>query len=718
MASASDVLGTSLPVLRPDVEFRPGPDEPDGSPTYVLHDPLRGTFDKLSWPQAEVVRRLRQPQTLVQLLRQLDTHTTLKVTPEDVGRLCADVVRRRLTMDSCVAGASSAAPNARQAQRPDATGGRGAGLATWLRRLAFLRIPLVHPAALLEGTVGTVRHLGRPSALVAYACIALTGLVLLAQRFDEYLTTFPYFFNWAGAVAFALTIAAVRIVHELSHAYVATALGCRVRTLGVTLIFLFPVPYADVTDSWRLASRRKRLLISLAGVLAELVLAGAALCVWAASPAGLLRSVCFLVSSTTLLSTLLLNLNPAMRYDGYYVLSDLLGIDNLQARSFGVTRWLLRRHLLGLNVPSPEPQWPARRLALVAAYALLAWAYRLFMYTAIALMLYHRVTKVLGAVLFCVAIGAFLVQPVVAEVGAWFRLRSLLKRRARALLPAAALAGLLLWLGLPLPRRCAVPAITVAQASQAIYAPGDGVLQELAIDLDSPVQRGQTLFVLASQELACEAALARLDVQRIELERALIRGDEQQRAWLPAKREELERAQARLSTVAAAMTRSRFVAAVDGRVAQWDASLRSGTAIGAKHVLGLIASDARPNVVCYAPDQRAADLNVGDRVWFCSDAGSPPQAGTVTFTDAARVRYLEHRALSSVGGGDIAVRPDGRDRLEVLDSFYRVEVALDDDRAPPRVGQTGRVWLRSRPRSYLADVARYSYRTLLRESGF
>jgi putative peptide zinc metalloprotease protein len=748
----------TLPTLRPDIEFYLGPDDPDGSPTYVIHDPLAGTFERATWAQAEILRRLRTPMTMERLLAQLSGQSTVKVSAEDVLRLCADAASRGLTMDSLVASEDSRARPvmggpALMMDSPVPTEhsmGKGTGTApntarsrscgtgfkpvTWFGRLAYLRLPLFRPDAFLERTLGLVRPLASPAARIAYACVTLVGLVLLAQRLDAYLATFPYFFNPAGAVAFALTVAGVKAIHEFSHAYVAKALGVRVPAMGLTLIFLFPVPYSDVTDAWRLPSRRKRALIALAGVLAELVIAGFALVVWALTGPGLVRSICFVVSSATLLSTLLVNLKPATRFDGYYILSDLLGIDNLQSRSMALARWVLRRWLLALPIPTPEPGLTRRRAGLMLAYAVYAWTYRLALYAGIALVLYHRFTKVIGAMLFGAAVYTFIIRPVLSEVTMIWRMRRLLSWNVRTVLTAAATGAALLWAAVPWPRWAAVPATTTPRERQVIYAPGSGVLRELKVGLGTPVCKGQTLFVLESEELEDQASLARLEIRRLNLEMGLIKSHERQRPLLPQKTEELARAEARLESVLAAIDGNRCVAAVDGVVVEWDDSVREGTHIGPEQVLGLIIDQHQPTVVCYVPHNLVQDVAAGDPVYFCRDDRPARLRGRVTFVDPVRTALLEHRGLASVAGGDIPVTPDSQGRLRVVETYYRVEVALDDHRAtgfiprgwsaPPegcgslRLGQTGRVWLRGAARSRLADLLRRCRQVLVRESGF
>ncbi len=725
-------------MLRPDIEFLPGPDEPDGSPTYVLHDPLRGTFERATWVQAEVLARLRTPQTLDGLLADLWRSTTVRVSPEDVLRLCHDAAGRGLTTEATVwrarrppsppdgrrsdqplyAGCGAVQPSADRP--PTAAGGspRDGALAAVFRRVAFVRVPLLRPDAWLGRTVGYVQPLGSRAALTLYGVLGLVALLLLAQRFDAYVATFSYFFSPGGVIAFGLTIAAVKTLHELAHAYVAKALGAHVRAMGIVLIFLFPVAYSDVTDSWRLRRRRERLWIALAGVLAELVLAAVGIIVWSLAPPGLLKSVCFVVSSVTLLSTLLLNLNPGMRYDGYYVLSELLGIDNLQSRSFAWTRWALRRHLLGMEVAAPEVGPTARRGRWLVVYALYAWTYRLFLYTAIALMLYHRVTRAIGAALFAVALYVFLVQPLLREVTGVWRSRPLIRRRWRALATVTGLAALGLWLGLPLPRRTAVPAVTVACESQIVYAPAAGEFRPTDVAVGQYVRRGQLLCTVAADELTHVADLARLEVERLRLEIDRIAAERAPRALLPQKHEELARALAKQESLQAALARGHCVAAADGLVVEWDDSLREGTPVGGRQELGRIVDPRAPKVVCYVSHDQAGDVCVGQPAWFWSDDGPGRHAGRVTFVDAVRTVHLEHRGLASVAGGPIAVVTAAQGRLEPVETLYTVEITLDDPPSDLRVGQTGRVWLRTAPRSRVAEWLRYAARVAVRESSF
>jgi putative peptide zinc metalloprotease protein len=103
-------------------------------------------------------------------------------------------------------------------------------------------------------------------------------------------------------------------------------------------LILWPVLYTDVTETWKLASRRQRLAVGLAGVTAELVFAIFATLAWSFLPDGPLRGAAFILATSTWISTLLLNLSPFMRFDGYFVPSDWLEMPNLHGRAFVIAR--------------------------------------------------------------------------------------------------------------------------------------------------------------------------------------------------------------------------------------------------------------------------------------------------------------------------------------------------------------------------------------------
>ena len=123
---------------------------------------------------------------------------------------------------------------------------------------------------------------------------------------------------WAWGLALVL----VKVAHEFGHGLAAKRLGCHVPTMGVALIVLCPVLYTDLNETWKLGRWRQRLAIGLAGTATELVLAAWSSLLWSLMAPGPWRDAAALIAAVSWLSSLLINLNPFMRFDGYFVLSD------------------------------------------------------------------------------------------------------------------------------------------------------------------------------------------------------------------------------------------------------------------------------------------------------------------------------------------------------------------------------------------------------------
>lgn len=167
----------------------------------------------------------------------------------------------------------------------------------------------------------------------------------------------------------------IKLVHETSHGLAVQRWGGAVREAGASLLVLMPVPYVNASAANAFRHRYQRALVSAAGVMSELALAALAMLAWQWLQPSLARDVALLVMVTGLMSTLLVNGNPLLRFDGYYLLCDALDLRNLASRS---ARWwaeFAARRLLGAASEAPLEPLPGERPWLVA-YAPLSLAYR------------------------------------------------------------------------------------------------------------------------------------------------------------------------------------------------------------------------------------------------------------------------------------------------------------------------------------------------------
>jgi putative peptide zinc metalloprotease protein len=699
-----------LPTLRPDLEFRPGPVEYDGEPTWTVYDPASGQYAKLGWAEAQVLRRLRPGTRLEDLEQELRTETPLRLSREEILAFCQDAKRHNLLAGS---------PPASETLLKQVENRRMHPLKWLLRNYLYFRIPLLHPEAILRKGYPWVAPLASSAAVAVYLASTFLGLFLLTGRWEQFVNTFPRFLSWEGALAYALTLTGVKVVHEFAHAFTAHAHGIRVRSMGIAFIVLWPVPYSDVTDAWRLAGRSRRFLIGAAGILAELALASIALLVWCLAPGEtLIRSVAFLLCTATLLSTLAVNLNPAMRFDGYYLLADAWNVDNLRPRATALARWTLRRWCLGMELPCPEPDLAQRPRWPLMAYAIYAWVYRFFLYLAIAAIVYTKFTKAIGIILFAAEIWWFIVMPAVKEVKALAGLRKYLTPNPRSILTGLVLAGVALWLALPLQRPLRIPAIAANPDRQVLYAPEEGELREVATGFLQPVEAGQPLYAIHAPELTAEEAILRHELAALAAELDAI-PEELQTAGLRAQKlEEIEKAKAQLARIREALARTRVTARLDGIVQRWNESLRDGSFVGEGDRLGEVVAPRSDRVVAFVAQLYVGDLRPGDAVRFAPAGTARYLHGTVQTVTAIPGRDVSaFSVLANPKVGELPTRRGQEGRLELTEPRYRVDVRLagDGGLAPER---TGTLYAQTRPRSRIADLVRYVRMVFIRESSF
>src|SRR5438128_12003473 len=175
-------------------------------------------------------------------------------------------------------------------------------------------------------------------------------------------------------LVFWMTAMVVIVVHELGHAFTCKYFGGQVHEMGAMLSYFQPAFYCNVNDAWTFRDRAARLWVTAAGSWIQLVVAGlAAIVWWAAVPDTLISQIALAAMVIGGVTTVLANANPLIPLDGYYALSDYLEIPNLRARAFGYLGWLVKRHVLRLEVPAPQADERERRVFLI--YGALAFVY-------------------------------------------------------------------------------------------------------------------------------------------------------------------------------------------------------------------------------------------------------------------------------------------------------------------------------------------------------
>ena len=405
-----------LPALRADLQLSPASPALDGSPQWTLADPLRGRYFKLGAPAMRLLRHW-QLGNAARVLQAANREPGIPLGEAEIEELLRFL--RGHDLITATDDEQSASYAAKAAQQ------RHGLWQSLLHQYLFFRIPLWRPDAFLNRTWPWLERHGPNLLRFGLPLLLCLGVFLAARDWERFIATFPHLFSLGGAMSFAIALTFAKLCHEFGHAYMAKRAGCRVQSMGLAFMVMLPMFYTDVSDAWRVNDRRSRLLIGAGGVLAELLLACIALLAWSLLPDGPARTAAFMLASATWITTLLINLNPFMRFDGYFLISDLWGVDNLQGRAFALCRWRLREALFGYGEPAPEPWSPSmQRKLLVWGYG--SWLWRAALFLGIALAVYHMFFKLLGIFLMLVELAWFIGLPIWREMQEWS------KRRAQA----------------------------------------------------------------------------------------------------------------------------------------------------------------------------------------------------------------------------------------------------------------------------------------------
>jgi putative peptide zinc metalloprotease protein len=638
----------SLPGLRQELRIERGPPQVTGAPSWTLFDPVRNMFFALGRIEFRILSRWANG-SFDGLDADLESEgLTGEAARGAVARVVEFSLQNHLTTRPATDTVGSFAAARARAKK------------AWWRWLVdnylFIRIPLVRPARFLERTLPRVRGLGAYPSLVFLFLLGITGMALVSRQWDAFVTSFLYFFSWQGLAAYAVGLVAVKIAHELGHAYVATRYGVRVSSMGVSFLVLFPVLYTDTTGAWRLTSRRQKLAIDCAGIATELAIASVATLLWVLLPEGPARSVAFILATTSWVMSLAINLNPFMRFDGYYVLADALGIANLQPRAFALGRWQLRELLFGLGEPPPEAV-PTHLRRVMVAYAWMTWAYRLALFIGIALLVYHLFFKLLGIILFAVEMAVFVIRPILAEIGIWHERRVEIMAQPRARRLSWLAAGLLLLTLLPLDRHVNAPAVLQPIGVAPLVAGEPARVERVLVANGEHVAKGALLVLLSSPELQREIGERRVRIAILSgrIDRAAADAEDLSNRTV-LERELLTETNALLGLQRRA-ARLRLVAPFAGVVADLGDDVHAGRWLDGSETLLRVLTPGRYDVRAYVAEADSWRIGNGADARFVPD-DAVQASFRARVVEVARVaaERLDQPMLASTNGGDIAVR--------------------------------------------------------------
>ncbi len=563
-----------------------------------------------------------------------------------------------------------------------------------LSSVYFLFIPLVNPDRFLQRTLPLFRALCNRWTAAIVAVALLGAIYLVISGLPRMQREFLFFFNTSNLLYLWLTIALTKLTHELAHAYTAKRLGLHVPQMGIVFLIFFPCLFCNTTDAWQLADRRQRMAISGAGVVAELVLGIGAIYVWYFSKPGVFNSIAFYLMGISLASTLLVNGNPLLKFDGYFLLTDWLGMPNLYQKSLAYLKYLFMNRLLGVSTV-PDPARYAKETAIFATYGVLSFLYRMFLYMGIAVGVYYRFDKTLGILLAALALGLFMVRPTVKGMLSLYRQRSQVRPGAGGVLT---LTGFVLvmaaLLALPIPGNSVYRCFLDSARKQKLTVPQHTWVDEVHIREGTKVKKGAVLFTLDTSILRLKLLEKRADRETIKTDLGLMLLSDQHRGEIPSKEIELYQVEDEIRRIKQQLAKAQggITAPFDGVVTKLNPEMKKGFQPGEGVVVGELESPVECAIHGLIPERDLDQVRVGQEVRILLHDGRGDVVRHIRDIKPFSEKDLNESPFSSRVGGELATEVKGQGQTDSpLEAQFDCSTSFDNSRAGIPLGMTGRM---------------------------
>jgi len=550
---------------------------------------------------------------------------------------------------------------------------------TWLQNLLSpmaIRIPLFDPDGWLERWMSWFRPLFGVTGAVIWCLVVGAALFNAAAHWQELTQDLSdRVLAPQNLLLLWLTFPVLKLFHEFGHACATKAWGGEVHEMGIMLLVLMPVAYVDASAASAFREAHRRVIVGAAGMIVEVFIASLALFLWLEVEPGITRAVLYNIMLIAGVSTVMFNGNPLLRYDGYYILSDVTQIPNLRARAQQYLVYLLETRLFGLKLAPSEASGSER--GWFVFYAIASFVYRTFVMLVIAIFI-ASAYMVVGVLLALWTLITAIAFPVAKGIGYLFLHPRLRRHRVRALAASGAIAVSLVVL------LCLVPFPLWTRAEGVIWVPddaqvragADGFIKEIAAAPGSSVRQGSPLIIAEDPALpprmrVLEAQLHLLEVRSqaellVDRARWQRTGDE-----IRATSAELQQARTQIKdlTILSPTSGTFILPAAQDLPNRF---VRKGQQIGyvvpdAVVTARVLVSQDQVNLVRTRTER--VEVKLAGRIYDTF-------AASITRESPAASTKLVNLAMSSIGGGQAALDPHESKTPKTLNSWFEFELEL------------------------------------------
>lgn len=547
----------------------------------------------------------------------------------------------------------------------------------------WIKVPLPFSDVILDVCAKTLRPIFAPQAVFLAVVLMIGAAGVLVTHWTEFVTESASVFHPANWIWLLLTWVALKVVHELAHAVACDRQGAEVKEAGLVFILFAPLAYVDVTSCWRMNSRWSRIAVAIAGMYVELVIASVAIIWWAFAADAQSRYLLQNLVLTASVSTLLFNANFLMRFDGYYIVSDLIEIPNLYGEGEAAIRRLASQAATGEQTGNGALSGWRKRFVLVYGLAALLWRIVICFSLAVA-----ASTMFAGAGIAMTVIGMaiWFGGPLTRlyQFAADLRLRDP-NRFIRGVVVSGATVAAFGWLMFycPLPTALSVPAVAQYLPETMMRSRASGFITKIHVSNGQMVKEGDVLVELENRELVSQLQQLEISFKQneVRLRQAIDRHQPAERQVLQEDQKSITEQLEQLRKQAEGL---RVVATRSGRVVARGLEARLDTYVEEGDPLLVVASESDKELVAVIDQDAVEEVRpyVGKPLRFRS-ANFDSLPGMLDRIEPRATDRLPSPSLAASEGGSLAVQPvtnkDDPEDVRLLEPHFRGRVVIEPE---------------------------------------
>jgi len=685
--------------LRPTVKARR--QKFRGEDWYVLQDSFNNQFFRLRPAAYDFIARLRSDRSIEEIwLEALERDPENAPGQEEAIRLLTQLHFANLLFYDTPSDSEQFFDRYKQRKQRE--------LQSKLMAVMFIRLPLFDPDIVLKKLQPYTRIIFTWLGAIVWLLVVGVALKLVIDNSDKVLNQAEGVLAPDNLLLLYLGMVFIKSLHEIGHSVTCRHFGGEVHTLGVMLLVFTPLPYMDATSSWAFRSKWQRALVGAAGMIIELFIAGLAVFVWAATGDGIVHSLAYNMMFVASVSTIIFNANPLLKFDGYYILSDIADLPNLYTRSRQHWAYISEKYLFGVKNQN-EVADSKREAVWLTGYGALSGIYRIIVFAGIILFVADKYL-LLGLLMVAILMVVWVLVPPYKLTKYLATSPKIERTRGRAVgVTAGIIVGVLLLTAIiPLPNRFRAPGIVESTVYWNVTNDSAGEMEELLVDSGTYVIEGQPLVKLTNWEM--DSDLVTLKAQLSQLEATLQWANSQRSSDLQPLRQRKEVIERQVADLLERQEALLVRARQDGLWVATNLKEQERSWLARGTQLGLVYNPATFKFTAVVPQDEAAGLF--DETISRSEVRLVGRAGINFEVNNLKIipyqsDQLPSAALSWLAGGDVITDSSDSSGLKATEPFFLIMADFPAELSESLFhGQSGRMRLTLPPEPLLWQVYR------------